>query len=214
MKRNPASRHAAGGFVALVATEDEVDRRQHATRVEQLDRLDPPRRVERAPATAPQTALVRPAATEADRRRVEPRRVGVRTMLDERGQQMEAIVGAVADEIEVVELHRSPLLDHGIRRTTDGADPLGQLPRVAHGRRQADQLHTSRQVDDHLLPHRPAIGVLQEVHLVEHHDAQVVESLRSAVDHVAQHLGGHHDHWRVAVDRVVARSATPLSDSP
>ena len=33
---------------------------------------------------------------------------------------------------------------------------------------------------------------------------EVVEALRAAVDHVAQHLGGHHDDRRVTVDRVVA----------
>ncbi len=68
--------------------------------------------------------------------------------------------------------------------------------------------HTSRtrvgQVDDHFLPHRAAVGVLQEVHLVEHDDGEVVERRAAGVDHVAQHLGGHHHHRRVAVDRVVA----------
>ena len=56
-----------GSFVALVAAEDEVDRRQHATCVEQLDGLDPPRRVERAAPAPPQAALVRTAAPEPDR---------------------------------------------------------------------------------------------------------------------------------------------------
>ena len=117
----------SGGFVALVATEDEVDRRQHAARVEQLDGLDPTRRVQRAAPAPPQTTLARPAPPEPDRRRVEACGIGVRTMVDERGQEVETVVGAVADEVEVVEPDRAPLLDHGIGRATDGPDPLRQL---------------------------------------------------------------------------------------
>ena len=56
-----------------------------------------------------------------------------------------------------------------------GADPLRQLVDVADGRRQAHQPDVLRQVDDHLFPHRAAVGVLQEVHLVEHHECEVVE---------------------------------------
>ena len=50
----------------------------------------------------------------------------------------------------------------------------------------------------------PAVGVLEVVHLVEHDAAQAVERAATGVDHVAQHLGGHHHDRRVAVDRVVA----------
>ena len=70
-----------------------------------------------------------------------------------------------------------------------------------------------RQVDDHLLPHRPAIGVLQEVHLVEDHEAEVGQRRRPGVDHVAQHLGRHHDGRRVAVDGVVAGQQPDLADA-
>ena len=35
--------------------------------------------------------------------------------------------------------------------------------------------HGGRQVDDDLLPHRPPVGVLQEVDLVEHDVLQAVE---------------------------------------
>ena len=34
--------------------------------------------------------------------------------------------------------------------------------------------HRGRQVDDHLLPHRAAVGVLEVVDLVEHDEAQAV----------------------------------------
>ena len=66
------------------------------------------------------------------------------------------------------------------------------------------------QVDHHFLPHRPAIRVLQEVHLVEDDEAEVVQEPRPSVDHVAQHLGGHHHDRRVAVDRVVAGQEADL----
>ena len=71
--------------------------------------------------------------------------------------------------------------------------------------------HTSwtcwREVDDHLLPDRSAIGVLEEVHLVEHDDGQIVE-IAPAVDHVAQHFGRHHHDGGIAVDRVVTGQET------
>ncbi len=67
-----------------------------------------------------------------------------------------------------------------------------------------------RQVDDDLLPHRPAVGVLQVVDLVEHDHAEAVERRRPPVDHVPQHLGGHHHDRRVAVDGVVAREEADL----
>ncbi len=49
----------------------------------------------------------------------------------------------------------------------------------------------------------PRIRVLEEVHLVDHDGAEVVERA-SGVDHVAQHLGRHHHDRCVTVDRVVA----------
>ena len=59
-------------------------------------------------------------------------------------------------------------------------------------------------VDDHLLPHRPAVRVLEVVHLVEDDVAEVAQCVGTRVDHVAQHLGRHHDDRSVTVDRVVA----------
>ena len=49
----------------------------------------------------------------------------------------------------------------------------------------------------------PAVGVLEVVDLVEH-DVGEDRQVGAGVDHVAQHLGGHHHHRRVTVDRVVA----------
>ena len=82
-------------------------------------------------------------------------------------------------------------------------DPGGDLLGVRHRRREAHEGHLGREVDDDLLPHRPAVAVLQVVHLVEHDVLQAVEGGRRRVDHVAQHLRGHHHDRCVAVHRVV-----------
>jgi hypothetical protein len=92
----------------------------------------------------------------------------------ERRQQVQAVVGAIADEVEVVELHRTPLLDHGVVGPAR-SDPLGQLARVADGRRQADQLHVARRWMITSSHTGPAVRVLEEVHLVEHDDPESVE---------------------------------------
>ena len=99
---------------------------------------------------------------------------------------------------------RSAQLDDRGGRTAHRLDPRRQLGRVADRGRQAHQPDVLGEVDDDLLPHRTAVGVLEEVDLVEHDQAEVVERGRPGVDHVAQHLGGHHHDRRLAVDGVVA----------
>ena len=79
-------------------------------------------------------------------------------------------------QVEVVELHRSTLLDHRLGGAAHGGDPVGQLLGVRHRGRQAHERDVLRQVDHHLLPHRTAVRVLQEVHLVEHHVAQAARA--------------------------------------
>ncbi|GAB3839526.1 hypothetical protein GCM10029963_06880 [Micromonospora andamanensis] len=71
-------------------------------------------------------------------------------------------------------------------------------------------------MDDDLLPHPAAEPVGQVVDLVHHHVRQALEGGRAGVEHVAQHLGGHHHHRGVAVYGVVAgeqphlRGAVPV----
>ena len=60
------------------------------------------------------------------------------------------------------------------------------------------------QVDDGLFPHRAAETVCQVVHLVHDHVPQAVQGGGVGVEHVAQHLGGHHDHGGFGVDARVA----------
>ena len=117
---------------------------------------------------------------------------------------MVALRRAVADHVEVVESDRPDVLDHGVGGSAEGLDPLTQLRRVGHRRGQAHEADRRRGVDQDLLPDRPPVRVLEEVHLVEHDPLQAVQRRRTGVDHVAQHLGGHDHHRSVRVDGVVA----------
>ena len=68
------------------------------------------------------------------------------------------------------------------------------------------------QVQDDLLPHGAPHPVREEVHLIHHDIREALQGIRTRVQHVAEHLGGHHHHWSVAVDRLVAgQQSDPLS---
>src|SRR5207253_2425474 len=108
----------AGGVVAGGPAEDEVDGGQHGLVVEALDHLGPPRGVQPGAGPAPQARR---------RRRVEPGRFGIGTPGVEGGQQVQGLRVAVADEIEVVEIDRTSLLDHSRGRAPNGLDPFGHL---------------------------------------------------------------------------------------
>ncbi len=123
--------------------------------------------------------------------------------VDEDREHPEPIVRAIRHEILVVEPDRATALDDRRRRSTYGGDPVRQLVDVADRRREADEANVLWKVDHHLLPDRAPIGILEEVHFVEHDETEVVQEPRAAVDHVAQDLGGHHDDGGVTVDRVV-----------
>ncbi len=105
------------------------------------------------------------------------------------------------------------LLHDHLGVAADGHQPRPELLGVAHRRRQGGHLHVVRQVDDHLFPDRAPLAVGQVVHLVHDDVGEPAQAVRAAVgaarasagvQHVAQHLGGHHDDVGVAVDRVVA----------
>ena len=59
-------------------------------------------------------------------------------------------------------------------------------------------------VNNRLFPHRATETVRQVVHLIHHHIAQAGQRGRVGVEHVAQHLGGHHDHGCFRVDARIA----------
>ena len=212
---HPSGRARPRRLLALVAAEDEHDRRQQPALLEQVDRLDPPRRVEHPPTAAPRRPLGAAAPRPPHRRRVEAHRVRVRPPALERLQEVQPVVRAVADQVAVVEVHRPAQLDHRRRRSPHRLDPGRQLGGVAHRRRQAHQLDVLGQVDDDLLPHRAAVGVLQEVDLVEHDEAERRRAASSrrrsccAAPRSSSPRSGHRRRWRCrrsAARRCPARS--------
>ena len=111
----------------------------------------------------------------------------------------------------MLERHGTALLDHDARVAAEGRDPLAELLRVRDRGGERDHAHRRREVDQDLLPDGAAVRVLEVVHLVHHDGVQPRERRRPLVQHVAEHLGGHHDHGRLRVDRVVARQQTDAS---
>ena len=59
-------------------------------------------------------------------------------------------------------------------------------------------------MNNRLFPHRATETVRQVVHLIHHHIAQAGQRGRVGVEHVAQHLGGHHDHGCFRVNARIA----------
>ena len=126
------------------------------------------------------------------------------------GAQREEVEHPVADQHVLPQRDRPHLADDDRRVPADGDQPLAELLGVADRRRQRDQGDRLREVDDHLFPDRAAEPVGEVVHLVHDHVAEAVDRRGLGVEHVAQHLGGHHDHGGVAVDGVVAGEQADL----
>ena len=63
-------------------------------------------------------------------------------------------------------------------------------------------------VNNRLFPHRATETVRQVVHLIHDHIAQAGQRGRVGVEHVAQHLGGHHDHGCFRVNARIAGEQT------
>ena len=128
---------------------------------------------------------------------------------------VEQVEQPLAHQHVLPERDRSVLVDHDGGVTAHGLDPATELLGVADRRREADQANLLGQVQDDLLPHRTAHPVGQEVDLVHHHVGQRTQCFRPGVEHVAQHLGGHHHHRRVTVDRLVpGEQPDPLGPVP
>lgn len=97
-----------------------------------------------------------------------------------------------------------PLLgDDHLGVAAHGVQPVAELLRVGHGRRQGDQGDGRGQVDDHLFPDGAPEAVGEVVHLVHHHVPEAVQRLGARVEHVPQDLGGHDDDRGVRIDAVV-----------
>ena len=72
----------------------------------------------------------------------------------------------------VVQVDGPCALDDDLELAANRAQPLAEHLGVGDGRRQADERHVRRGEDEDLLPHAPAVGVLEEVDLVEDHGAE------------------------------------------
>jgi hypothetical protein len=195
-------------LVAAGTGEDEVDGGQQPFGLQQVDDLHPGRHPAPPDRPWPAAAAALAVAAGAPLPLAPPgqRRVGDHAVAagDEHRVQL------AADQVVVVEGDRPALLDHDIGGASGRLQPLAELLGVGDRRRQARHPHLDRQVDQHLLPDGAADAVLQVVDLVHDHVAQPGEGGAALVEHVAQHLGGHHHHRRLAVDGVVAGQQADL----
>ena len=116
----------------------------------------------------------------------------------------EQVVETVSDEEVLPQRHRPVFVDDNLGVTSHSDKPLGELFGVRDRCRQRNHPNRVGQMDDDLFPNRTAKPVGEVMHLVHHHIAEAAQRRRLRVNHVPQHLGGHHDDGRVAVDRVVS----------
>ncbi len=213
------------GGLAAGPAEDEVDGGQQPVVVEAGDDLGA--RGGPDPAAGAPLAL---AVGLADHLAAPPvlRTVGAAVLLARHAQQIgidlptrgaaAAVVGLLLEEVvdpaaghDVLPQRNGPLLgDDHLGVPAHGVQPVAELLGVGHGGRQGDQGHRLGEVDDHFLPDGPAEPVGEVVDLVHHDVAEAEQRLRARVQHVAEHLGGHHDHRRLGVDAVVARQQAHL----
>ena len=198
----PQARHQAllDRRVAAGPAEDERDRGQQPAGVQPRDHVGPVGRREPARPPSASAGPARGLALDPGVPLGHPEQLGVDPGVLVVGEQ---VVQPVPGQHVLPQRHR-PLLVHDDRRAAaDLIQPLAELLGVAHRRGQRHHPHRLGQVDDHFLPDRAAGPVGQVVHLVEHDVAEAGQRRRPGVQHVAEHLGGHHDHRRVAVDAVV-----------
>ena len=208
--------------VAAGPAENEGDGREQAGRVQPGDDVGAPgdpepgrpapaaARPARCPPRRPLLALGDAQQLRVDRHRAGPAIVPGRPARPARRARPagpavggEQVIEAPAGQHVLPERHRPVLVDDHCGAAADLGQPVAELLRIADRRGQRHQPHGFRQVDDHLFPDRAAEPVGQIVHLVEHDIAERGQRRRARVEHVAQHLGGHHDHWRLAVNAVI-----------
>lgn len=123
---------------------------------------------------------------------------------------LEEVVHPAAGQHVLPERHGAVLGDDHLGVPADGVQPVAELLRVGHGRRERHQGHGVREVNDHFLPDRTPEAVGEVVDLVHHHEAEPPQRLRARVQHVPQYFGGHDDHRGIGVDTVVAGQQADL----
>ena len=120
----------------------------------------------------------------------------------------EQVHHAVTDHHVLPQGHRAVLGNDNIRAAAHRIQPRAELLNVRHRRRQRNDVHMLGKVNNRLFPHRATETVRQVVHLIHHHIAQAGQRGRVGVEHVAQHLGGHHDHGCFRVNARIAGEQT------
>ena len=220
---HPGVQALPDGGLAACPAEDEGDGREQPRAVQPVDDLRPARRPEahRPPGAPgrpgrglPRRPVLPPGQPQQLRVHLGPA-LPVRARILRRpvpagpcpvaGSRLEEQVVEPAAGQHVLPQRNRPVLVHDHRgAAADLGQPVAELLGVAHRRGQRDHPDRLGQVDDHFFPDRAAETVGQVVDLIQHHVGQAGQGRRAGVEHVAQHLGGHDDHRRLAVDAVVA----------
>ena len=120
----------------------------------------------------------------------------------------EQVHHAVTDHHVLPQGHRTVLRNNNVRAAAHRIQPRAELLNVRHRSRQGNDVHVLGKVNNRLFPHRTTETVRQVVHLIHDHIAQAGQRGRVGVEHVAQHLGGHHDHGCFRVNARIAGEQT------
>ena len=185
---------AFGEGLAIVAAEQEIDGREHLAGGKLVDDLARKRFVHAGSVLLRTSALAGAPADLPPRFAARVREVAMTSPFGVDHQMQFGID-------EVVERQR-----HGpfvVRHQTDGAmgaaDPGGDLGGIRNRRREAHELNVLRAEDDRLFPGGAALRVGQVMDLVEDDAVDIVDIPWGLQQHVAQHLGGHHEDLGVGV---------------
>ena len=211
----------ADGGVAPRPTEDEEDRGQQVLGPEHpRDRRTIHAALLAAEAAGAPRALLPPlgvvAATAVHLRPAGARELhefGIHAVRGRLPRRVEEVEHLRPHEHVLRERYGAGLAHDDVGVAAHGLQPVAELLGVGDCRAQGDEPHCERQVDDHFLPHGPAEPVGEVVHLVHDDVGQIGQERRIGVEHVAQHLGRHHDDARARVDVRVAREQPYLARS-
>ncbi len=120
------------------------------------------------------------------------------------GRRSVSVVLAPVNGEVMTQVDRSVTFDDHRGVTADRAEPATQLLRIVDRRGQAHETHLGRAQDEHLLPDTAAVGILDEVDLVEDDRVKALEEIRAGQQHVTEHLGRHDHHGRPRSQRGVS----------
>ena len=139
VSRRPASRQASRASSHALRLKMKVMAGSIDVVLQPLDHLDAPRGEEAPP--RPTARRSRAAWSASSSRRSASGLGRPSTSVGRRWRSWELLSPT---QVEVLQLDRSPLLDHRLRGAADRGDPVGQLLGVRHGGRQADERDVGR----------------------------------------------------------------------